>query len=192
MELNELKQELSKKGLRRFAYIKVDFGVPLALVGNENDVNNELILQSKGINKYNCNFKCTDLKQLKGVNYGKHELAFIHPAILITNIPRNKLAPNTVMIVPMVSVTDNSKRYKSSFHDFEISKEYDSNLANPFLDNSSLLRVGEIQTIGIERINIKETLQKKSTFSFLWHKDSDKLMKAIVDNITLGKDLSNI
>jgi len=192
MELNELKQELFRKGLKRFAYIKVDFGVPLALVGNEDDTNNELILQDKGIEKYNCKFECSDLKQLKGINYGKHELAFLHPAILITNIPKDKLAPSTVMIVPMVSATYSSRKYKSSFKDFEISKEYNNSLANPFLDNSSILRVGEIQTIGIERINIKKTLQEETTFSILWHTDRDKLMKAIVENITLGKDLSSI
>ena len=83
----------------------------------------------------------------------------------------------------MVSATLNSRKHKSSYHDFEISKEYNHSLANPFLDNDSILRVGEIRTIGIERINIKETLRDNGSFKLLWHKDRtiliDKLVKTI-------------
>lgn len=185
IDLKELKLELIKKGLKRFSYIKVDLGTPLSLLEDENNEHNELLLQNKNIKKYNNTFNCQDLSELKGINYGSSELSFLHPAILITNIPKNKPLPNNIMIVPMVSSTDTSKKFKSSFHDFEIHREYHNNLANPFLDNSSILRLGELRTIGIERINIKETLKNSSNFKLLWHKDRELLIDGLVKVITL-------
>lgn len=134
-DLKQFKQELMKKGLKRFAYIKVDLGTPLSLLSDENEENNKLLLENKKIESYDCKFDCNDIEKLKGINYGKYELSFLHPAILITNIQKNKLPPNNVMIVPIVSSTHNSKKFKSSYHNFEIQKEYSHNLANPFLDN---------------------------------------------------------
>ncbi|MEA3316302.1 MAG: hypothetical protein U9Q30_10620 [Campylobacterota bacterium] len=84
------------------------------------------------------------------------------------------------MIVPIVSSTQNSKKYKSSYHDFEILKEYNNNLANPFLDNPSILRLGELRTIGIERINTKETLKHENNFKLLWHTDRELLIDGIL------------
>ncbi len=138
------------------------------------------LLDDKKIPKYNNNFTCQDLNSLKGINYGKFELSFLHPAILLTNIPRGKLPPNNIMVVPMVSSTHNSKKHKSSFHDFEIAKEYNNSLANPFLDNDSILRVGEVRTIGIERINLKETLREGNNFKLLWHKDRNILIEKLI------------
>lgn len=183
MDLEELKKELSKKGLKRFAYIKVELGTPYYLLNNENDEKNRRLLDDKNIKIYNGSFLCSDLRDLKGINYGKYELSFLHPAILLTNIPSNKLPPNNIMIIPMVSANDNTRKYKSSYHDFEISREYNSSLANPFLDNNSILRVGEIKTIGIERINIKETLKNNENFKLLWHKDRELLIEKVIKTI---------
>ena len=83
----------------------------------------------------------------------------------------------------MVSANDNTRKYKSSYHDFEISREYNASLANPFLDNNSILRVGEIKTIGIERINIKETLKNNENFKLLWHKDRELLIEKVIKTI---------
>jgi hypothetical protein len=183
--LNTIKHELAKKGLKRFAYVKVDLGTPLSLLADESDENNKRLLENKNIQEYNCQFDCQDLKNLKGINYGRFELSFLHPAILITNIPKGKLPPNNVMVVPIVSATDKSKKFKSSYHDFEIHKEYNGNLANPFLDNPSILRLGELRTIGVERINIRETLKIDNTFKLLWHKDRDILIDGLVKMIQL-------
>ena len=185
IDLKKFKQELIKKGLKRFAYIKVDLGTPLSLLSNEDDEKSQLLLQNKQIEVYNCKFDCDDIKSLKGINYGKYELSFLHPAILITNIPKDKLPPNNVMIVPIVSSTHNSKKHKSSYHDFEILKEYNHNLANPFLDNPSILKLGELRTVGIERINIKETLKHDNCFKLLWHTDRELLIDGLVKMIEL-------
>lgn len=184
-DFNKFKSELISKGLKRFAYVKVDLGTPLYLLENENNEHNERLLKNKNITKYNNTFNCKDLSELKGINYGNSELSFLHPAIVITNIPKNKLPPNNIMIVPMVSSTDMSKKFKSSFHDFEIHKEYNNNLANPFLENSSILRLGELRTIGIERINIKETLKYDVNFKLLWHKDRELLINNLIKVISL-------
>lgn len=179
MDLEELKKELSKKGLKRFAYIKVELGTPYYLLNDENNELHRKLLDDKNIKEYNQKFTCADLKDLKGINYGKYELSFLHPAILLTNIPSGKVPPN-VMIVPIVSSTDNSKKHKSSFHDFEISQKYNNSLANPFLDNDSIIRVGEIRSIGIERINIKATLKDQGNFKLLWNKDREKLIEKLI------------
>lgn len=180
MDIEELKKELSKKGLKRFAYIKVELGTPYYLLNDENDELYRKLLDDKNIKEYNQKFTCDDLKDLKGINYGKYELSFLHPAILLTNIPSGRLPPNNVIIVPIVSSTENSKKYKSSFHDFEISQVYNNSLANPFLDNDSIIRVGEIRTIGIERINIKATLKGQGNFKLLWKKDREKLIENLI------------
>ncbi|MEA3353593.1 MAG: hypothetical protein U9Q33_07245 [Campylobacterota bacterium] len=186
-DIKQIKQELIKKGLKRFAYVKVDLGTPLSLLANEDNQHNERLLQNKKIKKYNNNFTSQDLHDLKGINYGSRELSFLHPAIMITNI-KNKV-PDNVMIVPMVSVSESSKKFKSSFHDFEIHKEYNNSLANPFLDNPSFLRLGELRTVGIERINIKETLKTDRSFKLLWHKDRTELINGLVKVITLKDDI---
>jgi hypothetical protein len=184
-DLNVIKQELMRKGLKRFSYIKVELGTPLSLLANESDDFNKRLLEDKKIAPYNCKFDCQDISNLKGINLGRYELSFLHPAILLTNIPSGKLPPNNVMVVPIVSSTDKSKKYKSSYHDFEIQREYDGNLANPFLDNPSIVRLGELRTIGIERINIKETLKIDTTFKLLWHKDRDILIDSLIKVIKL-------
>lgn len=184
-DILKIKQQLSQKGLKRFAYIKIDLGTPLKLLKDEANKENKLLLEDKKIKEHDCRFDCDDIERLKGINYGSSELSFLHPAILITNIPKNKLPPDVVMVVPMVSSTPNSLKYKSSYHDFEIHREYHNNLANPFLDNSSILRLGELRTIGIERINIAKTLKSnEQSFKLLWHKDRDKLIENLVNVIT--------
>ncbi|MEA3316303.1 MAG: hypothetical protein U9Q30_10625 [Campylobacterota bacterium] len=71
IDLKKIKQELIKKGLKRFAYIKVDLGTPLSLLSDEKDEKNKLLLKNKQIEPYDCKFNCSDVSRLKGINYGK-------------------------------------------------------------------------------------------------------------------------
>lgn len=89
-----------------------------------------------------------EIKQMKGLNFGYYEFCYDHYAIILSKIKQEYINEYTTIIVAPISSTKRKGRIL-------LEKEF-----HPFLSHDSYIVIDQIRHIGLERINLKDTLYK--------------------------------
>ena len=137
-EIVTVQNMLREYRVQRYSIVNVGFGAPL--IKDEFGTYHEL----------DKSFTIAEMKTLKGLNYGSHEFAFRHDAVILENIHLKYVHKITTLLVAPISSTrrKNSILLEKRFY--------------PFLEKDSYILLGNLANIGIEKIYTKDTKRRLS------------------------------
>ena len=129
---------LNNNGFSRWHFAKANFGENFKWSKNDKSEDKYSAVQRQGY------FTFQDIENMKGLNYGQYEFGANHYCVISTKVYRGiKL----IHVIPMTSL----KNKTPGKWDIVISpSEYQ------FLEHDTIIHVGRMQEIGIERFSIKE------------------------------------
>lgn len=87
----------------------------------------------------------SDIKEMRGLNYGNYELCYFHHAIVVT--PVNIRLMHKIKTLTVIPIQTN---YRPNSYEIQAKN-------NRFLEYNSYALLDNITTVGIERINISKT-----------------------------------
>lgn len=123
----------------RWAFAKANFGENFQWAKFDTNEQHYVKVQRQG------HFTFQDVEDMKGINYGQFEFGAPHYCVIAMTIHQRT---RTVLVLPMTSLKEGKT---PSERDIVITQnEY------PFLLNDSIIHVGRVQEIGLERFLLKE------------------------------------
>lgn len=143
IDLNDIKikatiEKFEKARFGIWSFVYANFGTPFNIMKEMDDIVDKKI-------------SFMAIEELKGVNYGKFEHAYMHPCIIISKKQHNPKLFNVVTVIPLTSASTK----KPLPDDILIKQE-----VNTFLEFDSFLIMSKVTTIGLERLDIDYTLRK--------------------------------
>lgn len=123
----------------RWTFVKANFGENFQWAKSDTSEQHYIQIQRQG------HFTLQDVENMKGVNYGQFEFGAEHFCLIAIKL-RHRI--KTVHVLPMTSLKE-----KTPSKDWDIvitPKEY------PFLLHDTIIHVGRVQEIGLERFLLKD------------------------------------